>query len=243
MQQGAPRWITKVSGRGPGAKRARCEASGEPGQVDRWMVRRGEGRGRGRGRGGEQGACRGWGRRSGGERGRGPEGGRSHTALERKEGTRGNTQPTAVLEVCVVDLLWRKAGGIPGVTGRESGRDVGVAALKTKNDGLDKERVASGAGCGEHLRARADSLSSPKQPSSPSMTDARPAIYAIPVFPFFVLHLSLNSLISSLLAAVASLAQLFQLPPTAFVREIVFIDPSIPSATCMSVNLSLAQYV
>jgi len=37
--------------------------------------------------------------------------------------------------------------------------------------------------------------------------------------------------------------QLFQLPPTAFVREIVFIDPAIPSATCMSVNLSLAQYM
>jgi len=51
VQQGAPRWITKVSGRGPGAKRARCEASGEPGQVDRWMVRRGEGKGEREGKG------------------------------------------------------------------------------------------------------------------------------------------------------------------------------------------------
>ena len=39
------------------------------------------------------------------------------------------------------------------------------------------------------------------------------------------------------------MAQLFHLPPTAYVREVVFIDPSKPSATCMSVNLSLAQYV
>lgn len=51
VQQGAPRWITKVSGRGPGAKRARCEASGEPGQVDRWMVRRGAGKGEREGKG------------------------------------------------------------------------------------------------------------------------------------------------------------------------------------------------
>ena len=38
-------------------------------------------------------------------------------------------------------------------------------------------------------------------------------------------------------------AQLFSLPPTAFVREVIFVDPSIPSATMISVNLSLAQYV
>lgn len=37
--------------------------------------------------------------------------------------------------------------------------------------------------------------------------------------------------------------QLFHLPPTAFVREIVFVDPSTTTATAMSVNLSLAQYI
>lgn len=45
--------------------------------------------------------------------------------------------------------------------------------------------------------------------------------------------------------------QLFSLPPTAFVREIVFINPETttdgekkgPTATMMSVNLSLAQYM
>lgn len=45
----------------------------------------------------------------------------------------------------------------------------------------------------------------------------------------------------------SSLVQLFQLPPTAYVREIVFIDPPSegkdPKATMMSVNLSLAQYM
>ncbi|OCF37263.1 mitochondrial protein [Kwoniella heveanensis CBS 569] len=39
------------------------------------------------------------------------------------------------------------------------------------------------------------------------------------------------------------ITKLFHLPPTAYVREVVFVDPSDPSATCMSVNLSLAQYV
>lgn len=38
-------------------------------------------------------------------------------------------------------------------------------------------------------------------------------------------------------------AQLFQLPPVAYVREIIFVDPEEPSATAMSVNLNLAQYV
>lgn len=37
--------------------------------------------------------------------------------------------------------------------------------------------------------------------------------------------------------------QLLSLPPTAYVREIIFIDPSAPSATCISVNLDLKQYV
>lgn len=37
--------------------------------------------------------------------------------------------------------------------------------------------------------------------------------------------------------------QLFQLPETAYVREVVFVDPDTPSATCMSMNLNLAQYV
>lgn len=39
------------------------------------------------------------------------------------------------------------------------------------------------------------------------------------------------------------ITKLFQLPPMAYVREIIFIDPSEPKATMMSVNLSLAQYV
>ncbi|ORY35788.1 putative mitochondrion protein [Naematelia encephala] len=39
------------------------------------------------------------------------------------------------------------------------------------------------------------------------------------------------------------ITKLFHLPPTAYVREVIFVDPSIPKATCMSVNLSLAQYV
>ncbi|KAK4688437.1 hypothetical protein P7C73_g1677, partial [Tremellales sp. Uapishka_1] len=39
------------------------------------------------------------------------------------------------------------------------------------------------------------------------------------------------------------ISKLFSLPPTAYVREIVFVDPSTLKATCMSVNLSLAQYV
>ncbi|WVR08349.1 hypothetical protein IAU60_005404 [Kwoniella sp. DSM 27419] len=39
------------------------------------------------------------------------------------------------------------------------------------------------------------------------------------------------------------ITKLFALPPTAFVREVVFVDPSSTSATCMSVNLSLAQYI
>ncbi|EIW68920.1 hypothetical protein TREMEDRAFT_62638 [Tremella mesenterica DSM 1558] len=39
------------------------------------------------------------------------------------------------------------------------------------------------------------------------------------------------------------ITRLFHLPPTAYVREVVFIDPSKSSATAMSVNLSLAQYV
>lgn len=39
------------------------------------------------------------------------------------------------------------------------------------------------------------------------------------------------------------ITKLFHLPPTAYVREVVFVDPSKPSATTMSVNLSLAQYV
>jgi len=37
--------------------------------------------------------------------------------------------------------------------------------------------------------------------------------------------------------------KLFQLPEMAYVREVVFIDPSSPSATLMSMNLSLKQYV
>ncbi|WVW86541.1 hypothetical protein I302_108590 [Kwoniella bestiolae CBS 10118] len=39
------------------------------------------------------------------------------------------------------------------------------------------------------------------------------------------------------------ITKLFHLPPTAYVREVVFVDPSNTSATMMSVNLSLAQYV
>ncbi|KAL7419156.1 hypothetical protein Q5752_005992 [Cryptotrichosporon argae] len=39
------------------------------------------------------------------------------------------------------------------------------------------------------------------------------------------------------------ITKLFSLPDTAYVREVVFIDPNEPSATCMSMNLSLAQYV
>ncbi|WVQ80250.1 hypothetical protein IAT38_002355 [Cryptococcus sp. DSM 104549] len=39
------------------------------------------------------------------------------------------------------------------------------------------------------------------------------------------------------------ITKLFQLPPIAYVREVVFIDPSDTTATTMSVNLSLAQYV
>jgi hypothetical protein len=37
--------------------------------------------------------------------------------------------------------------------------------------------------------------------------------------------------------------QLFHLPPTAYVREVIFINPEEPGATMMSVNLNLAQYV
>jgi hypothetical protein len=37
--------------------------------------------------------------------------------------------------------------------------------------------------------------------------------------------------------------QLFALPPIAYVREVVFVDPDAPSATMMSMNLDLAQYV
>ncbi|ODN76168.1 hypothetical protein L202_06088 [Cryptococcus amylolentus CBS 6039] len=37
--------------------------------------------------------------------------------------------------------------------------------------------------------------------------------------------------------------KLFNLPPMAFVREVVFVDPSNSAATSMSVNLNLAQYV
>lgn len=37
--------------------------------------------------------------------------------------------------------------------------------------------------------------------------------------------------------------QLFHLPAIAYVREVVFIDPSGTSATSMSVNLNLAQYM
>jgi hypothetical protein len=37
--------------------------------------------------------------------------------------------------------------------------------------------------------------------------------------------------------------QLFQLPETAYVREVVFIEPEAPTATCMSMNLNLAQYM
>ncbi|WRT69358.1 uncharacterized protein IL334_006342 [Kwoniella shivajii] len=39
------------------------------------------------------------------------------------------------------------------------------------------------------------------------------------------------------------ITKLFHLPPTAYVREVVFVDISNESATMMSVNLSLAQYV
>ncbi|GFZ48841.1 hypothetical protein JCM24511_06590 [Saitozyma sp. JCM 24511] len=39
------------------------------------------------------------------------------------------------------------------------------------------------------------------------------------------------------------ITKLFQLPPVAYVREIIFVDPEEPSATAMSVNLNLAQYV
>lgn len=38
-------------------------------------------------------------------------------------------------------------------------------------------------------------------------------------------------------------AQLFALPPVAYVREIIFIDPETPRANMMSQNLNLAQYV
>ena len=37
--------------------------------------------------------------------------------------------------------------------------------------------------------------------------------------------------------------KLFQLPETAYVREVVFIEPEKVKATCMSMNLSLKQYV
>ena len=37
--------------------------------------------------------------------------------------------------------------------------------------------------------------------------------------------------------------KLFSLPEMAYVREVVFIDPASPSATLMSMNLSLKQYV
>lgn len=39
------------------------------------------------------------------------------------------------------------------------------------------------------------------------------------------------------------ITKLFSLPEVAYVREITFIDPAVPSATMMSVNLNLAQYV
>ncbi|WWC93152.1 uncharacterized protein L201_008119 [Kwoniella dendrophila CBS 6074] len=39
------------------------------------------------------------------------------------------------------------------------------------------------------------------------------------------------------------ITKLFHLPPTAYVREVVFVDPENVKATSMSVNLSLAQYV
>ncbi|EJT51909.1 hypothetical protein A1Q1_06862 [Trichosporon asahii var. asahii CBS 2479] len=42
------------------------------------------------------------------------------------------------------------------------------------------------------------------------------------------------------------ITKLFNLPETAYVREVVFSDPEGadgPSATCMSMNLNLAQYV
>ena len=46
------------------------------------------------------------------------------------------------------------------------------------------------------------------------------------------------------------ITKLFSLPPVAYVREIVFINPpgtgddkTLPTSTSMSVNLSLAQYV
>lgn len=38
-------------------------------------------------------------------------------------------------------------------------------------------------------------------------------------------------------------AQLFQLPSTAYIREVIFIEPDAPSATCMSINLNMAQYM
>jgi hypothetical protein len=37
--------------------------------------------------------------------------------------------------------------------------------------------------------------------------------------------------------------KLFQLPETAYVREVVFVEPDKVKATCMSMNLSLKQYV
>ncbi|RSH78419.1 uncharacterized protein EHS24_002144 [Apiotrichum porosum] len=39
------------------------------------------------------------------------------------------------------------------------------------------------------------------------------------------------------------IAKLFQLPPITYVREVVFIEPELPRATSMSVNLDLAEYV
>jgi len=39
------------------------------------------------------------------------------------------------------------------------------------------------------------------------------------------------------------ITKLFSLPSKAYVREIIFVDPSVPSAMAMSMNLSLAQYV
>jgi hypothetical protein len=46
------------------------------------------------------------------------------------------------------------------------------------------------------------------------------------------------------------ITKLFSLPPMAYVREIVFINPpgtgedkTLPTSTSMSINLSLAQYV
>jgi hypothetical protein len=46
------------------------------------------------------------------------------------------------------------------------------------------------------------------------------------------------------------ITKLFSLPPVAYVREIVFINPpgtggdeTLPTSTSMSINLSLAQYV